>query len=70
MSGVLNEVLERLAKGEAVKGSLELPDYLFLFELKLEKNRLSLRPTGRVDLNEQIFLPDSPPQSRVATGRP
>lgn len=58
MDGLLYQVLDILAQGGTVKGSVELPDYLVLWELRHEKGDLKLRVTGHVDLGEQIRLID------------
>lgn len=58
MHGLLYQVLDILAQGGTVKGSVELPDYLVLWELRHEKGSLKLRVTDHVDLGKQIRLTD------------
>lgn len=53
---MLYQILDILAQGGPVKGSVELPDYLVLWELRYEKGSIKLKVTGHVDLGEQIRL--------------
>lgn len=66
MSGVIDQVLDQLRQGEKVKGSIELPDSLILWELDFKGNYLRFRARASLGLDEPIpfALPATDPDPR------
>lgn len=56
--GVIEQVVELLRQGKTVKGSIELPDSMVLWDLDYDGICLKFRPSGQVRLDEQVSLPE------------
>lgn len=54
--GVIDEVVEMIRQGKTVKGSIELPDSLILWDLDYDGICLKFEVSGHVDVDEQIDL--------------
>lgn len=61
MKAVIDQVVELLRQGKGVKGSIELPDSLVLWDLDFDGICLHFKVSGHVELDEQISLSDRDP---------
>lgn len=62
MKAVIDSVVALLRQGTMVKGSLELPDSLVLWQLSYDGSALKFEARDYIDLDEPIplELPDEP----------
>ena len=56
MKSVIDQMVELVRQGKTVKGSIELPDSLVLWDLDFDGICLKFKVSGHVDLDEQIDL--------------
>lgn len=52
MRSVIDQVVEKLRRGDPVKGSIELPDTLVLWQLSFDGTSLQFQARGYIDLDE------------------
>ena len=52
--GVIDQVVEILRRGDPVKGSIELPNSLVLWQLSYDGASLQFQARGCIDLDEPI----------------
>lgn len=56
MRSVIDQVVELLRQGTMVKGSIELPDSLVLWQLSYDGSALKFEARDYIDLDEQVPL--------------
>ncbi len=62
MKAVIDQVIDLLRQGTMVKGFLELPDFLVLWQLSYDGSALKFEARDYIDLDDPIPLeiPDEP----------